>query len=774
MSFPAFLRTRWAALQSVWARLLQRPEKLLSLHSLLWALMAAGLALLLYVLALIPFTPGIRDIRKAKTEQPAQLVAADGKLLAEYRWVNRAWVPLAEIAPPVVDALIATEDHRFYGHWGLDWRRTASAVVHTLGGDKQGGSTITQQLARNLYPEDIGRAPTLTRKIKEAITALKIEALYSKDEILETYLNTVPFLYNAYGIEMAARTYFDKSADQLNVLESATLIGMLKGTAYYNPVLNPERAQARRNTVLAQMKKRGKLAEAEYAALSKRPLRIRFERQVETAGPAPHLAQQLRKQLIDWADRNGYSLYADGLVIRTTIDYRLQQLANQAVARQGRALQGVADGAWAARNAWNPKNPLVRQLVRESARYEAAVAKGAAPDDALKDLLADPAFLRLLRQEKTRVQAGFMAMDPRTGEVRAWVGSRDFAQDPFDHVQVARRQPGSTFKPFVYGAAFDQGLLPTDTLMDAAVEFPLGNKQVWRPTDGNKPPSDMPMTLSDGLAFSKNTITAQVMQQVGPARVAEVARALGVRQSPLEEVPSLALGTSPVTLKEMVTAYSSIANLGRYVEPVLITRIEDRHGKVLETFAPSAPETVFEPRAAQTLRNTMRGAIDRGTATAIRTRYGIQADVAGKTGTTQDNTDGWFILMHARVVAGAWAGFNDGRITLRSDAWGQGARSALPMVGEFMQQAIRTRAINGNDRFVDEFVDTPPPPADGSLGAMREWIRGLFGGDAQSPSAPAPWPGTPPRPSGDGLPPVTTDPAGSSRPPVPAEERVGG
>ena len=338
MSFPAFLRTRWAALRPVWARVLQRPEKLLSLHSLLWALMAAGLAMLLYVLVLIPFTPGIRDIRKAKTEQPAQLVAADGKLLAEYRWVNRAWVPLAEIAPPVVDALIATEDHRFYGHWGLDWRRTASALVRTLGGDKQGGSTITQQLARNLYPEDIGRAPTLTRKLKEAITALKIEALYSKDEILETYLNTVPFLYNAYGIEMAARTYFDKSADQLNVLESATLIGMLKGTAYYNPVLNPERAQARRNTVLAQMKKRGKLGEAEYAALSKRPLRIRFERQVETAGPAPHLAQQLRKQLIDWADRNGYSLYADGLVIRTTIDYRLQQLANQAVARQGRAL----------------------------------------------------------------------------------------------------------------------------------------------------------------------------------------------------------------------------------------------------------------------------------------------------------------------------------------------------------------------------------------------------------------------------------------------------
>ena len=416
---------------------------------LLWTVVAVPAALLVFTLALVPFTPGISDIRKAKSELPAQLMSADGKLLAEYRWANREWVELNQISPHVIDALIATEDHRFYKHFGLDWRRTASSVVLTLRGDTHGGSTITQQLARNLFPEEIGRSRTLTRKLKEAITALKIEASYYKDEILETYLNTVPFLYNAYGSEMAARTYFDKSADKLNVLESATLIGMLKGTAYYNPVLNPERAQARRNTVLSQMVKRGKLDAKQFETLQKRPLRINFERQTEVMGPAPHFAIQLRKQLIDLADRNGYSLYADGLVIRTTIDYRLQQLANQAVARQGRALQGVADSAWATRNAWNAKNPLVQQLVRESARYESAVAKGAAPDDVLKDLLGDPAFLRILRQETTRVQAGFMAMDPRTGEVRAWVGSRDFAQDPFDHVQAARRQPGSTCTPLV-------------------------------------------------------------------------------------------------------------------------------------------------------------------------------------------------------------------------------------------------------------------------------------------------------------------------------------
>ncbi len=737
MAFFDSLRARSALLR---AALLRRPERWLSAHGLLWLLGALLLAGLLYVLVLIPFTPAISDIRKAKLDQPAQLVSADGRLLAEYKWVNREWVPLATIAKPVVDALIATEDHRFYQHFGLDWRRTASALIRTAGGDRQGGSTITQQLARNLYPEDIGRAPTLTRKLKEAITALKIEALYSKDEILETYLNTVPFLYNAYGIEMAARTYFDKSADKLTVLESATLVGMLKGTAYYNPMLNPERAQERRNTVLAQMKKRGKLADAEYDRLIKRPLRIRFERQSELAGLAPHLAQQLRRQLIDWADRNGYSLYSDGLVIRTTIDGRLQEMATQAVQRQGRQLQGVADAAWAQRAAWSAKSPLVQQLVRESPQYEKAVAAGAAPDEALHKLLADGEFLRRLRQAKTRVQAGFMAMDPKSGAVLAWVGSRDFEQDPFDHVQAARRQPGSTFKPFVYGAAFAKGMLPTDTLMDQAVEIPLGGKQVWRPTDGRTPPSGEPMALRDGLAYSKNTITAQLMQQVGPQRVVQLARAMGVRESKLEAVPALALGTSSVTLKEMVAAYGTIASGGRYQAPHVITRIEDKNGKLLEAFMSAAPERALDLNAAQELRDAMRGVIDKGTGVAIRSRYGITADVAGKTGTTQDNTDGWFILMHPQLVAGAWAGFNDGRITLRSDYWGQGAHSALPMVGDVFRQALRGKIIDGRERFIDEEESSWVATA---TGAVRNWVYDLFGRRTDAASGAGDAPATP-------------------------------
>jgi penicillin-binding protein 1A len=637
------------------------------------AALALPALVLLYVLVLIPFTPGIGDLRKAKSEVPAVLLSSDGVVLAEYKRLNRRWVPLAKIAPSVVDALIATEDRRFYQHHGIDLRRTASAVLSTVSGARQGGSTITQQLARNLYPEEIGRAPTLTRKIKEAITALKIESVYSKNEILETYLNTVPFLYNAFGIEMAARTYFDKSADQLDLLEGATLIGMLKGTSVYNPVLNPERAVQRRNVVLAQMAKYGKLDAARLESLSRRPLRLDFERQVEPLGPAPHVAQNLRRWLIEWADRKGYDIYADGLVVRTTIDAKLQKVANQAVAHQLAQLQPLAD-----RRARKGEDPPV-------------------------------------------LQAGFLALDPRSGFVRAWVGSRDFREEQFDHVNQAKRQPGSTFKPFVYGAAFEQGWQPSATFLDQAVAIRTKG-EVWTPSDGT-PPSGQPMTLRDGLVYSKNTITAQLMQHVGPSRVAALARAMGVRQSKLDEVPSLALGTSPVTLREMVIAYGSIANGGSYIEPVLVLRIERRNGELLEEFGPVEPQRAMPKPTALTLVDVMRGVVDEGTGVAIRRRFGIQADVAGKTGTTQDDSDGWFILMHRQLVAGAWVGFNDNHVTMGN--WGEGARSALPIVGEVFQQALRNRWLDASAEFdiprpKPKSRPRPPDP-------ISEIVNGLLG-----------------------------------------------
>ena len=683
-----------------------------------WLLAAVPVLFLLYALLLVPFTPGIRDIRKAKLERPAQVLSADGTELAVFKRSNHEWVKLEDISPHVVEALIATEDHRFYQHFGLDWRRTGAAMLHTFSGSRQGGSTLTQQLARNLYPEEIGRAPTLTRKIKEAITALKIEAVYSKQEILETYLNTVPFLYNAWGIEMAARTYFDTSADALDVLQSATLVGMLKGNSYYNPVLNPERALQRRNVVLAQLVKRQLLAPAQFDALKRKRLRIDFERQDEPQGPAPHFTQQLRKWLIAWADKNDYNIYTDGLVVRTTLDFRLQTLANQAVARQGDQLQAMADGAWSPHGGWHTSTDLVRAFVRESAEYRAARDSGLTDEAALKKLLAAPAFMQTLRRQKTQIQAGFLALDPRNGHILAWVGSRDFSQDAFDHVQQARRQPGSTFKPFVYGAAFEQGARATDTFMDKDVEIPLKGGEIWRPTD-EVPPSGRAMSLRDGLVYSRNRITAQVMQSVGPIRVAKLARAMGVRQSPLDAVPSLALGTSPVTLKEMVSAYGTLANGGGYLEPVLVTRIEDKNGRVLEEFAPASPEVALSHGVAYALLDVMRGVVDRGTGSAIRSRFGIHADVAGKTGTTQDNADGWFILMHPQLVAGAWVGFNDNRVTLRSDYWGQGAHSALPIVGDFFQQSLRSRLIDPRARFAEQ-QDA------GMLSSLRHRIQDWF------------------------------------------------
>ncbi len=717
----------------------------------LGVLAALGLALLcLYTLVLIPFTPSIDDLRKAKIDQPSVLVSADGRRLASFKPMNRDWVRLNQVSPHVINALIATEDHRFYEHYGIDLWRTAGGLLRVFIADPEGGSTLTQQLARNLYPEQIGRRRTITRKIKETITAIKIEYAYTKREILETYLNSMPFLYNAFGIEMAARTYFDKPASKLTVLESATLIAMLKGTSYYNPVLNPERALRRRNVVLAQMVKRGVLRQAELERLKSQPIRLDFERQQEAFGPAPHLAVHIRKWLIDWADRKDLNIYSDGLIVHTTIDARLQAVANQAVQRQMEALQAVADVEWATSSDrllsantsayvdqrrrvqpfgyfWKTKTGLVDSFIRESPAYRTAVDRGATPEAALAELKGNKEFIAKLRAEKTRLQAGFVAIDPGTGHVKAWVGSRDFKTDQFDHVAQARRQPGSTFKPFVYGAALEQGMPPDKRFIDREVEIPLPDGTVWRPSDSS-PPTGQPMTAREGLIYSKNTITAQVMREVGPRKTAELARSMGVNQSKLDEVPSLALGTSPVTPLEMVAAYATLAAGGVYRQPIFVTRVTDKWGNVLADFQ-SEPKGVVSDKTVGNLINILRDAVDLGTGQAIRGRFGVRADVAGKTGTTQKNTDGWFVLMHPRLVAGSWVGFNDSRVTMRSNYWGEGRHNALLLVGDFFQQTIDARLVDGNARFPyarprepvwDPYIDT----AKDFFGSALDWLFG--------------------------------------------------
>jgi penicillin-binding protein 1A len=724
-----------------------KQRALLAVRGLGVALLAALLLLAAYALALIPFTPAVDNVLKARNERPSVLLAADGSVLATFRRTNREWIPLDRVPKHVLDALIATEDHRFYQHAGVDWRRSLAAVAYTLRGERQGGSTITQQLARNLFPEEIGRARTATRKVKEMITAIKLERRYSKREVLETYVNTVSFHYNAFGVEMAARTYFDKPARALTIDEGATLVALLKGTSAYNPVSNPERARERRNLVLAQMVKHGTLTQPAYDKLSRRPLRLDFVRQDQETGPAPHFADVVRRWLLGWSELLGYDLYADGLVVQSALDVRLQSLANQAVARQLDALQAVADVEWgrasskllstrmdAYRQArhktepfahfWTTQAELVDAFIRESPEFARLLDVGSTKDEALAQLRADAGYMTALRERKTRLEAGLVAIDPRSGHVRAWVGSRDFSTDSFDHVQQARRQPGSTFKPFVYGAALEAGMDPQREFRNGPVAIRLPNGSVWKPTDASEVNGGR-TSLEDGLVHSRNTITAQVIEAVGAPAVVAFAQRMGVRESKLDAVPSLALGTSPVSLLEMAGAYASIASLGEYRAPVLVTRVTDAQGRLVAQFAPptaATHERVLQPDVAVQLIDMLRAAVDRGTGRGIRDVHGIQADVAGKTGTTQNGADGWFVLMHPQLVTGAWVGFNDPRVTLRSDHWGQGAHNALHVVGDFTQRALANRAIDPQAEFPTR-LGTAVEGAVRNIGeALRRWF----------------------------------------------------
>ena len=713
------------------ASTLLHASRVMLVASLAIALLLAGL-----VWINIQETPDVDHLRTVRAVQPSVILAADGTELTTLRNVQREWLPLERISPQVIHALIDTEDKRFYEHDGVDFRRTLSAALRTANGDTQGGSTITQQLVRNLYPEEIGRARTVSRKLREIITAMRIEQRYTKDQILETYLNTVPFLYNVYGIEMAARTYFGKPALELGALESATLVGMLKGTHYYNPVVNPDRARSRRNVVLAQMVRGDHLADADFRKLRSEPLQLHFQRQAEPTGSSTHFTEYVRRWLTEWADRNNRDLGADGLVIQTTLDPKMQALAAEAVERQARVLQAVAEVEWSQPSArllsktpaayekmqgkvqpfrylWTERDTLLDAFLRETPEFRRAVAADGEAAT-LRKLKRDPAFVERLQQAKTRLEAGFVAMDPASGEVRAWVGSRDFQRDQYDHVAQAERQPGSTFKPFVYGAALERGLSPDRMYADGPVEIRLADGRMWRPGDMGGA-SGRPMSLRDGLVYSRNTITAQVMQDVGVKDVAALAKASGVKRSRLDAVPSLALGTSPVTLLEMVSSYGTIARGGEYREPIVIRSIKDREGRVLAEFS-KAPVRVMSERTSTELIDMMRGVVSRGTGTAMKSQFRITADIAGKTGTTQNNTDGWFILMHPNLVVGSWVGFNDARVTMRSDYWGQGGHNALLLVGDFFRSAMGAGMLDVKAAFPRPerppvIVAAPPPDA---------------------------------------------------------------
>ena len=729
-------------------------------------------AVLLMGLAVWPFTPSRESIRHARDLAPSAVVASNGAEIATFARGGRTWTPLADISPVLVSALLATEDRRFYRHGGIDLYRTAGAVVRTIGGRPQGGSTITQQLARNLYPREIGRSRSVVRKLKEAVTALQIESVYSKDEIVEAYLNSVPYLYDAVGVDRAARTYFGVPASQVDTVQAALLVGMLKGTSQFNAVRHPERATARRATVLASMAAVGEMSPERARILAGRPLGLRFERLERPRNRAPHFVEAVRKEAEAWAERRGLNLYGDGLTVHTTLVPALQEAAIASAVRQGDALQDVADVEWgraserrlgtttgpytAARRRtapfghfWATRRETVDAFVRESSAFRDAVAEGASESDALETLRADDAFMEALREAKTRLEVGVVAVDPETGGVLAYVGSRNSRRGPFDHVASARRQPGSTFKPFVYARALEEGFRPDDTLPNEPVEMTMDNGDVWRPrnADGATVSAEQ-VTLRTGLAQSVNTAAAQLIEAVGPGDVARTARRMGVA-SPLDAVPSLALGTSDVTLLEMASAYATMASGGLYRPPVLITHITDAEGRELARFTPEA-RRALDPAVAYTLVDMLRGAVDGGTGRGLRTSYRVRGDWAGKTGTTQNGADGWFLAMHPDAVVGAWVGFDDPRVTFRSSYWEQGGHNALRVVGDIAEAAERRGLIDRAARF----PEAPPLAPGGVERAFRgfgDLVRDLFRRDeSQAPpvdTAPPPGQNRPPEPT---------------------------
>jgi penicillin-binding protein 1A len=673
---------------------------------------------------LVRTTPDAMSVATQAAVRPTRIVSADGVLLETLGERIKTPVTLQQVSPALVKALLATEDRRFFEHWGVDTRRLCSAAWQSLTGDVQGASTLTQQLARNLFPKRIGNERSLLRKLRELTLAMKIERAYSKDEILALYLNHVHFPYRVTGVEMAAKTYFGKSAAEVDLHEAALLVAMLKGPKRYDPLDAPDRARQRRNLVLTLMEQQGAIDAAARARATEQPLPTRVARQDLGPAAGPHFTRLVRAELTAWAESRNIDPHSEGLTVHTTLDTRLQALAEQAVQRQGDLLQSVADQEWshaslrsgppakagalkpdeAFSHFWQQQPAMLAEMARETPAYQQARAKGQSEEQALRSVLADRAAMRAARLAKTRLEAGFIALDPKTGHVLAYVGSRDAAIDQYDHVGQALRQPGSTFKPFVYGAALFGGMRQDHTYLDEPPQVAMGDGTTWSPTDMSGATHE-PLTLRQGLARSKNTITAQLMMEIGPQRVIDYARSLGIAKAQLQAVPSLALGTSPVTLMELAGAYGSMAALGVRRDTRVISHITDRDGQEVARFTSTPQRVLPEPHMVE-LVDMLRDTINYGTGGQLRSKFGIKADVAGKTGTSQRNADGWFMAMRPGVVMGAWVGFNDQRVTMRSNQWGQGGRNALLIVGDFMKAAGDASLIDLKERF----PNPPPPP----------------------------------------------------------------
>ncbi|MDX2249918.1 MAG: transglycosylase domain-containing protein [Bacteroidia bacterium] len=681
------------------------------------------------ILGFITYTardlPPLNEIENPHSNLSTQVIAADGMVLDNfYITENRVNVKLNDVSPYVIDALVATEDARFYEHSGVDYWSIPAIIKRYLTGTTSGGSTITMQLSRNLF-NAVSQERTVTRKIKEVIVSAILEKNYTKQEILEGYLNTVNIYGNAYGIEMAAQRLFGKSAQNLLLEEAAVMIGMLKGQGVFDPINNPDTVISRRNVVINQMVRYGFLDgdSINIDSLKQLPIVTAAQGHDHVQGTAPYFRQHVRDFIKEWCKNNPkpdgsfYDPYADGLKVFTTLDSRMQKHAESAVSEHLAKLQQTFDKHLEGHEPYKDDPTILTDLTRQSHRY--LKAKKAGKSDAEIDQeLAKPVKMRIfswkgdidttmspldsIKYYAQFLETGLVSIDPLSGEIKAWVGGIDFEYFKYDHVGQGKRQVGSTFKPFVYAAAIDYGnRTPCDRELNQPVVFENtdGDGTRWIPKNSDGSIGGL-MTLRAALATSTNLVTARLIKQITPTVVARYAQRMGI-QTPLDPVPSLCLGTTDLSVLELTGAYGTFVNRGRRLDPHFITRIEDNKGNILAEFHPTPVQALSE-KSAYMMVELLKGVVDEpgGTASRLRYMYKFRNEIGAKTGTTQNHSDGWFVGITPNLVSGVWVGCADRRVRFRTITMGQGASMALPIWAIYMQKLYEDPEIGlPQDRF---------------------------------------------------------------------------
>lgn len=677
-------------------------------------------------------SPSLSALTNPPHSISSEIISSDGQSIGKYFTENRKLVTIDEISPKMINTLISTEDKRFYRHIGIDFKGLASAFRDALEGKPRGASTITQQLVKNMFKTRshystgiIGSLPGLRMlifKTKEWTAAVKLEIFYPKKKILEMYLNTVSFGSNAYGIHTASHTYFNVSPAELNYEQSAVLVGLLKAITAYNPYLNPERSKERRNIVLMQLAKNKYVTKQIADSLIQLPLTINYKIEKPNEGTAPYFRNYLTRFLESWGDANGYDIYSDGLKIYVTIDSRMQKYAEEAVQKQMGRLQQSFFAHWSGQNPWRDEKGreltnFIPELTKRTAIYKSLHRQFKGDEDSIQKYLHIPKKIKVfdykegtkeylmssmdsIRYMNHFLHCGFVAIEPETKHVKAWVGDVDYNYWQFDKVAQSKRQPGSTFKLFVYTAAMIAGKSPCDLVDDSPFTWGKG-KFAWTPRNANGTYSNSRFSIKRAFAQSINTVAARVAEDVGVNNVAKAAKLLGVR-SKLEEVPTLSLGASDVSLLEMVNAYNTIVADGMYLQPVIVSKIVDKDGYTIFEYK-AKPKRVLSYENAFLMTELLKGGLTEpgGTSRALW-NYDLMrwdTEFGGKTGTSSNYSDAWYIGVTPKLVAGSWVGAEHRSIHFRNGSMGQGSRTALPIFAYFMEKVLADKDLDYRAKF---------------------------------------------------------------------------